>query len=510
MVIKNKTITAFLSFLFISLSSVSQARYDSCRAVFVTAKKESVKGAGKTGLYSKRKNPGIAAAKQSSDSAIQKTAFINPEDVHVEKLGHNADTQSDIFQVKFTSANNKGIEFELEISSQFVLRLENTIDNLIKFGYIQASEVDYFKKSKNLLAKIRAIISKMPEEFQIGDKIGFDEFYSLVDEKIISEMFKEVLQNYNRHSNSKLSQIGPENVHIEKIQFDSGRKNNEEKYNLYKVQFKTQKGKTLSFNLEIDRNLDNYNKMSFSKLTVGIDRLTAIDFLDIKQKLQIAIGQMPAEIFKGLKFIKLQPSGVDAFGETSSYIRGSVIHSNKKLTETSVIYNRKLFDSVWFDDAPSRLINIPSVVNAYRRAILGNSIEMFLHISHLNSTPFETGEDLTYILAHELGHVFHWNKFSRLEPEKNWLDAIKKDGTSVSKYGDTNSAEDFAEAMRVYIQTDGGTKDPQVMKDFANRFEILDKLMKQSIKNEPLYLNNSYLHNITFGASIISLQFQYF
>lgn len=41
--------------------------------------------------------------------------------------------------------------------------------------------------------------------------------------------------------------------------------------------------------------------------------------------------------------------------------------------------------------------------------------------------------------------------------------------------------EDFAEAMRVYIQTDGSTKDPQALRDFANRFEILDELMEASM-----------------------------
>ena len=73
-------------------------------------------------------------------------------------------------------------------------------------------------------------------------------------------------------------------------------------------------------------------------------------------------------------------------------------------------------------------------------------------------------------------------RFGSSYPGKKWIRAIKKDDTSISKYGDTDPEENFAEAMRVYIQTDGGTKNPQAVKGFANRFKILDKLMKQSMQ----------------------------
>ena len=98
-------------------------------------------------------------------------------------------------------------------------------------------------------------------------------------------------------------------------------------------------------------------------------------------------------------------------------------------------------------------------------------------------------QNLVYVLAHELGHVLHVKRFGTPDPGKKWLRAIKKDGTSVSDYGDTAAAEDFAEAMRVYIQTDGGTKDSQAMKDFANRFEIIDKLMKKNMQERTSLFN---------------------
>ena len=108
-------------------------------------------------------------------------------------------------------------------------------------------------------------------------------------------------------------------------------------------------------------------------------------------------------------------------------------------------------------------------------------------------------------LAHELGHVLQNTQYSfptmtkvikfaeseedmpnqvdRMKIPKDWPEAVEKDNTHVSEYGDTALSEDFAEVMRVYIQTDGGAKDPQILEDLSNRFEILDRLMKTSMRN---------------------------
>ena len=68
-----------------------------------------------------------------------------------------------------------------------------------------------------------------------------------------------------------------------------------------------------------------------------------------------------------------------------------------------------------------------------------------------------------------------------MAPDKTWLDAITADNRRVSLYGNTNSAEDFAEAMRVYVQTDGGSKNPRLLRRLANRFKILDEIMKMDV-----------------------------
>ena len=152
---------------------------------------------------------------------------------------------------------------------------------------------------------------------------------------------------------------------------------------------------------------------------------------------------------------------------------------------------------------PPRLaIRLPindSVVHTWMKITKSTKSHMNLIASSSDDIPLSSGYDLSSTLAHELGHVLQNTQYSipttskllksknvqeqmeRMRIPKGWPDAIKKDGTSVSDYGDTKLTEDFAEAMRVYIQTDGGTKNPQALKDFATRFEILDSLMKASM-----------------------------
>lgn len=81
-------------------------------------------------------------------------------------------------------------------------------------------------------------------------------------------------------------------------------------------------------------------------------------------------------------------------------------------------------------------------------------------------------------LRHELGHILAIEKYGDQTPDENWSRAINQDDNSVSEYGDTFNSEDFAEAMRVYFETDGGTRKPQMLKEYANRFKILDEIMQ--------------------------------
>ena len=93
---------------------------------------------------------------------------------------------------------------------------------------------------------------------------------------------------------------------------------------------------------------------------------------------------------------------------------------------------------------------------------------------------FDSGVSGT--MSHELGHIVAAKKYGALmRPDQKWLDAVKADGKKVSSYGNTNIEEDFVEAMRVYVQTDGGSKNPRLLRRLANRFKILDEIMKMDV-----------------------------
>jgi len=105
------------------------------------------------------------------------------------------------------------------------------------------------------------------------------------------------------------------------------------------------------------------------------------------------------------------------------------------------------------------------------------------------------------VLAHELGHTLSIHKYHEFF-SPGWKKAKKKDGVKVSDYGETTISEDFAEAMRVYLVSDGGTRVPYYANRFRNRFAELDKLMgmppdlrkqaleayKQNLQNKGIYL----------------------
>ena len=420
---------------------------------------------------------------------------IRPADVHIEKIGYNADTQADIFQVKFTSSNNKEIQFELEISKRRLEQNKSDIEKMIKdtaeFEKFNAEEAEeyatFLREDDDLLLNIQKFISQMSEEsFLRGDRISLEELESMLINQYKNGVFQHFVQNYSRQHNSKLSHIGVENVHIKKTGHD-------ENFTEYDVQFKTQRGKKISFVLKVSRDAEIEMEMT-DEFMLSIIREDELDqrVLTVEQRMQLAIGQMPAEIFKRLKSITIQRSNVKYGGQVEPVYPGLL------MVRTGTKPKYALYS------LPPRLavrfaIN-DSVVHAWMRVTKSTKSRMNLSVARsLSDIPF-SGGDLASILAHELGHVLHYTQYSlptmskiipsgegalgdRMRVSKGWPDAIKKDGTSVSEYGDTSLTEDFAEAMRVYIQTDGGAKDPQALEAFANRFEILDRLMKKSMRD---------------------------
>ena len=441
------------------------------------------------------KGAGIQTDPTDVKAVLNAKPHINPDDVHIKKTGYNADTQADIFQMKFTSSNNKEIQFDLEISKkrlkQNKLDIEKGIKDVIEFEELDAEEAEryaaFLREEEDLLLNIQRFISRMSEEsFQRGDKISLEELESMLISQYKNRVFQNLVQNYSRQHNSKLSHIGVENVRIKKV-------GDGENFTEYDVQFKTQKGKKMSLKLEVSKDADIELTDDF---VVNLIKENEFDqrVLTMAQKMQLAIGQMPAEIFKGLKSITIQGSKGEMryAGQVGPVYPGMLMVKGTAKSKYAL------------HNLPPRLaVRFPindSVVHAWMRVTKSTKSHMDLSIGRLNDIPLSSDQDLTSVLAHELGHVLQNTQYSiptmrkikftgdtleqmeRMKNPKGWPDAIKQDGTSVSKYGDTKLSEDFAEAMRVYIQTDGGTKDPQALKDFANRFGILDSLMKKSMK----------------------------
>ena len=80
---------------------------------------------------------------------------------------------------------------------------------------------------------------------------------------------------------------------------------------------------------------------------------------------------------------------------------------------------------------------------------------------------------LTFVMRHKLGYVMAHHIL-----DQEWRDAVLADNESI---GDTNMAEDFAEAMALYLDTDAGKRvDPEVqlflldliVEEYAHRFAI--------------------------------------
>lgn len=58
--------------------------------------------------------------------------------------------------------------------------------------------------------------------------------------------------------------------------------------------------------------------------------------------------------------------------------------------------------------------------------------------------------DMYRLFLHEMGHVFALKRAENFTPS-GWRNAMRMDGNSISTYGNTNSSEDFAESVMMYL-----------------------------------------------------------
>jgi hypothetical protein len=91
--------------------------------------------------------------------------------------------------------------------------------------------------------------------------------------------------------------------------------------------------------------------------------------------------------------------------------------------------------------------------------------------------------DIDWALQHETGHAYSLGEVWANNPGARdaWEQAIAADGRSVTAYGDTNAAEDFAEFMILYADVLGSPCEASARALFPNRFREMDKLFPHGI-----------------------------
>ncbi len=171
------------------------------------------------------------------------------------------------------------------------------------------------------------------------------------------------------------------------------------------------------------------------------------DITDLKTLLQLklALDEMPASALRKIDYLVANPA--------SSRIEKAYIQQTKYLPATP----------------DSAHLNVCATVrqDSFRES------HMDIYPSGLK-LPLS---QLLFVLRHELGHILALKRYRKLTPSRRWLQAIKNDKTAVSHYGLNSAAEDFAEAVRVYLATEGGLKAPEKRRKFAHRFAILDEIL---------------------------------
>ena len=79
------------------------------------------------------------------------------------------------------------------------------------------------------------------------------------------------------------------------------------------------------------------------------------------------------------------------------------------------------------------------------------------------------------IIAHEVAHEFAVQKWGNPMPpsDTDYYAAIRSGEPAVSQYGKKNDSEDFAEAVRMYVEDL-----EQLQMDYPKRYAVIDRLMK--------------------------------
>lgn len=91
--------------------------------------------------------------------------------------------------------------------------------------------------------------------------------------------------------------------------------------------------------------------------------------------------------------------------------------------------------------------------------------------------------DIDWTLQHETGHGYSLNEAWAMDPAKRdaWKKAIADDERSITRYGDINEVEDFAEFMILYADVLGTPCEASMRALFPNRCREMDKLFPHGL-----------------------------
>jgi len=130
-----------------------------------------------------------------------------------------------------------------------------------------------------------------------------------------------------------------------------------------------------------------------------------------------------------------------------------------------------------------------------------------------------TIDSLTNIINHELGHTSSIRDFSHFNLDDAWADSIAKDKNEITHYGQSETyAEGFAEAVTMYVLTDGGRLAPEYRDMYKNRFLYLDnffsadpnrlilaeKALKEDLEKAKLTVAGSLILGVTTELMMLS------
>ena len=87
--------------------------------------------------------------------------------------------------------------------------------------------------------------------------------------------------------------------------------------------------------------------------------------------------------------------------------------------------------------------------------------------------------NFSFKIPHQIGHIIAYHRYGSITPDQQWHNAVLADNPKaiVSEYSGTNMAENFAEAMKLYLIKQAGLDNPDIARSYAHRFEILDGIM---------------------------------